>query len=59
MCAAESAQLGAFGESQLSDATVELFSCLSCFQGAGSGVCGNKEGREYSDFINIKIIGKK
>ena len=22
-------------------------------------MCRNKEGREYSDFINIKIIGKK
>lgn len=49
---------GVFGESPFSDATVELFSLHSCFQGVGSGVCRSKEGREYSDFINIKIIGK-
>lgn len=59
MCAAESAEVGVFGESQFSDATVELFSCLSCFQGVGSGVCRNKKGRGYSDFTNIKMIGKK
>lgn len=51
--------MGEFGVSQFSDTHIGLFSLYSCFQGGGSGICSNKEGIEYFDFITIKRIGKK